>query len=1611
MDTQLPSIFASMDTVDDIRSQINTRAPVGTSATTDRERIQGKLQVWRERLVDLTGRNPLLGINRSRTSKLRISAPEVGELFDSLVVHEMTLRLPLVRRRPAADKGALPLEAGEDGAAERNARDLEVSQWVVQEGDIRFDAEAPELRRRLRRIRDNARATVEERGVTTLHLTIGAVCWDDAQLGPSVAPLWLIPCELESDGPDEPLRLRASDEDPQLNPALAIYLRERHGKQLPSLPEEPAAGVVGELLQQAQCALGDDFQVSDESWLSTFSFETLTMYQDLDTLAEEAVGHDVIRAFCNVSVRQDPGASERLGDDLDAPELAPVLPIPVLPADSSQLEALGYARQGRHLLIYGPPGTGKSQTITNLIADSLGQGKTVLFVSAKKAALDVVHDRLSKLGFGRFCLEAHSTKAGKRRVIDELRRALDAAGQMNGADDGAALARHVELRARLNEAVRELHRRRDPLGRSVYEGLGQFARYQQLPALWASLPWPDPTTVDGDSFQKALDLLGDLQAEASTFAERETHPWRGCIVEDAGYATTQTLLDALQTVRVAATSALDASKSLAPFVGMLDQRSFADLEQGADAFRALVKATWLPPGWTTATVAELEAAAGKLGAAAEQVRSLADLRSAFAAQTDGADPVGAREVLAPALDRFAAWYKRVLPSYLFWKREVRERVRPKTEDYRALAELARLAGRIAEAEAALEAQRPALTPLLHDAAGPWPDVRSLDEAAAAFQHAATIRQGRARLGSNEPNGETVDVDELARAAAERVLAQLPSANANLVDALDRLRAAWGGAFVAKAAPLDVPLASLIARCSEVEAAPKRLTQWVTLRQALDRCEEAGLGPFIAALQPHGSGQAVDLFLRLFWLLWVDAHIAKTPVLTQFSGQKRGAVVQEFAALDEQLRKLAISAAIDGAARRAAQISQTSFANRSSQLGILQRELQKKRPRPLRKLFTAIPQVLQAIKPCMLMSPVSVSTYLAPGAIKFDTVVFDEASQLPPAEAIPAILRARQVIVAGDDKQLPPTSFFSSALFADDEADDEAEDTAPLESLLHECQAVAPFFQPTSLRWHYRSRDERLIAFSNHTFYEGSLITFPSPSSPPDRGVQLRYVSNGVWDRGKSRTNRAEARVVADLVVQHLDEHPDRTIGVATLNVSQKEAVEDALEEVLLDRADLRARLYDEKEAEPFFVKSLENVQGDERDTIIISTGYGPDPSGIISLNFGPLNQDGGWRRLNVLVTRARYLTILVTSLRSADLRAVSPDNRGATALRQFIEYVERGDRLTPEAARLTGAETNDFEDAIAQGLRARGLQVDEQVGASNFRIDLAIRDPRDPDRYLLGVECDGATYHSSRTARDRDVLRAEMLRKMGWRLHRIWSVDWFRNPEQELDAAVRAVQRAMAPAAPEAGVPAPPVYSPPVSPPPTVSRPAVAPPTASTFPAGVPYREASRFHPNRDLLLADWNEQALADEIARVVAEEGPIHVELALRRVRELNGVGRAGKHVRANFERALKVAVRRKGLRRDQSGFLWARNQTLTRFRSASSEDEPRAIEHIPVEEIRLAVLHVVESQFGLPREDLVRQAASELGFQRTSTDIAKAVGTVVDELIRKGELRRSGFQIRLP
>ena len=565
-----------------------------------------------------------------------------------------------------------------------------------------------------------------------------------------------------------------------------------------------------------------------------------------------------------------------------------------------------------------------------------------------------------------------------------------------------------------------------------------------------------------------------------------------------------------------------------------------------------------------------------------------------------------------------------------------------------------------------------------------------------------------------------------------------------------------------------------------------LTVWSQYLNAIDNIEKEGLTGFYDKFLNSGVDFAIidTAFEVQFLRIWLNCYVyAKSNVLREFNTSQHNNLIKQFKELDVNL--------IKSAKLRLCQILHSNMVNGKNnfpkELTDLEHEANLQRLRKsLRQIINMIPNLLLSIKPCLMMSPLTVAQLLDPNLFTFDYIIFDEASQLTTEDCIGSMIRGKRLIVAGDRQQLPPTSFFRSVTETSEDDysdDDEKED---LESILVECHTSS--FPKCMLKWHYRSKDEHLIAFSNKHLYR-ELYTFPSSVEISDiTGIKWHYYEN--TEHNEKNALQAEARMVAKAAIEHAKRFPNRSLAVATFNVKQKSLIEDELNELLKSEKNC-AEFFDDKKDEPFFVKNLESVQGDERDVIFISMGTFKNQNGVLDMrSFGPINREGGERRLNVLITRARYKLEVFSTIRYGDFKDEKITNYGVELLKKYLEYAERGEvaLFADTKTELDDKFDSPFEEAVCQELRKAGYTVKTQVGCSGYRIDMAVRDEKNPGEFLLGIECDGASYHSSATARDRDRLREEVLTALEWKIYRIWSTDWFKNPQRELDKLIKYIE-------------------------------------------------------------------------------------------------------------------------------------------------------------------------------------------------------------------------------
>jgi len=778
--------------------------------------------------------------------------------------------------------------------------------------------------------------------------------------------------------------------------------------------------------------------------------------------------------------------------------------------------------------------------------------------------------------------------------------------------------------------------------------------------------------------------------------------------------------------------------------------------------------------------------------------------------------------------------------------------------------------------------------------------------------------------------------------------------------------------------------------SRLESAPQ-IVIWSDFQRCIDNLKDMGLAHFVESMfQIRDPNLLTAAAEKSLLELWIDNQIQTDKRINPLHATDRDSLVNLFARLDKDLVDSAASQIINICSRRrpTSNIGAAAIIQRQSQLS--------RKHKPTKELLSETSAVTKLLKPCFMMSPLSVSRYL-PADMRFDAVIFDEASQVKPSDAINSIYRGDQLIVAGDQKQLPPTSFFDSALNTDLIAVDDYDE---FESILDLCKGTGGL-ESLPLLWHYRSQHEDLITFSNYRFYDGLLKTFPSAQQDAaDLGVELFHVANGVYRRGGQRDNPIEAEAVVDRVIFHKQRHPTLSLGVVAFSVAQQDAIRFALENRASTVPELRDIISGDR-LDGFFVKNLENVQGDDRDIIIFSIGYGPDEAGKITMNFGPMNGPSGNRRLNVAITRAKRRVEIVTSIRPAQFS--SGVTGGVKNLRDYLQFAEDGiSAIVQGSMESEGDAENPFEADIANAIRRMGYNVVPQVGAAGYRIDMGVVHPDYPSQYILGVEADGATYHRTFVARDRDRLRQAVLEGLGWRFHRIWSTAWFRDRNNEetrlkeaLDAA-RAGKRTSFTAK---------------------SRPqnievTIDEISADATPPWVTEYQSSRLRPNS--FKYDFNDPRATTEIASairsVVDAEGPVHEDRVLGIVREHYGLGRAGVQIRDSFTKALRTVLRGEYSKKD--GFISVEGQNLSTVRSPNPRvaSSIRPIGEIPSGEIDLAVLNLLHDAMNATADELIVRISRLFGWARTGTEISAAVERSINRLNRAGHLSKTGSQLSI-
>jgi hypothetical protein len=1537
----------------------------------------------RKRLVETGTRNRLVHVNRANTRGNVVNI--VNELADE--VHAV-LRTKKAMRFRAIGKDT---ESGDTSAvtlADIGQEGFDLGRLTDNQLETRLGADT--LQKKLLKIAREAQTAEEESGVNILYLALGFLTWfeDKSSAVAREAPLILLPVELVRNQRTSTYELRVRDDELVTNLPLQQRLRDDFGLLLPEL-EPDEAWTPSAYFAQVETAVASraNWLVhADAIQLGFFSFAKLLMYRDLaeGVWPDGAIaGHPLTRGL----LYEGFGAETPLfpqGARLDD-VLPPAKMVHVVDADASQARVIEEARAGRNLVVQGPPGTGKSQTITNIIAAAVKDGKRVLFVAEKMAALSVVHERLVKAGLRDICLELHSRSASKLAVLTELARTLGAGAaipQMPGAPQDLTAARD-----RLNAITEALHAPIGASGATAFDVLGRqvhfIGRAIAPPALDTSVLVTMTDTQEA-ALRAALAQYGALVQKV------QGDPFAGAARVDLQPVQ----LVRLKSIAEGAAPALAAlSDALAAALSTLGVTLPLAVDAVARVQDVLVRLPGLPPG--SATLAQAMLTAGDLA----RVKQVFDAGAAWRREQDAAEAdfiasAFAADVAAlrkPLVAGSASFLARWGGSYREASQQLGGMLRaplPKSAEERValvdrLLSIAALRqrweGDAAHAAAVLGAawrfeqtDFAALLPVLT-----W--AQQVSGAALACRPAALVA-----LAQDAAHGN----------ALQQALAQAQTAAERALDELLAMLEIDAAAFVP-----DGDLAAMSRRCAAIGAATHLYADWAAAQRLhASLCGDGleALAQRIRSGELNANAAGDEVAFARAEALWQQARAA-SPILRDLSLEDRHALVKHFGALERARLQDNVTTI------RAGHLQQLP-AGAQGEMKILRGEIGKKRGHmALRRLFAHAGEAVQRIKPVLLMSPISVAQFLPPGKLAFDLLVIDEASQVRPEDALGAIARAGQIVVVGDQKQLPPSSFFDRVLSDDagEDAPDEddsvdngagllgsAAAAGSMESILSLCEARG--LAARMLQWHYRSRDPSLIQVSNSEFYDNALILPPSPlQKNPAYGLRFTRVA-GIYDRGGKRDNRIEGDALVARVADHARTDPQLSLGIVTFSTSQRNLITELLENARRSDPVLDDFLR-EGQAEDLFVKNIENVQGDERDVILISVGYGPAQAGgrLSSMTFGPVNQEGGERRLNVLFTRARVRCEIFASFDPGDIDPERVSRDGARILKRFLEFARDG-RMTETAASV-GSADSPFEEDVARVVQGLGYLADPQVGSSGFRIDMGIRHPDQPDTYILALECDGATYHSALWARERDRLRQDVLENLGWTFHRIWSTDWFYNRAVEIERLRAALDAARLTAGAgikvsganrrrRARMPAP-VQAELLEPVPIPGVPAMPPYQRALFPVDG-YAEPQEAPAG-----------VLADLAWRIVAFEGPIHVEEAARRLATCFGKEKAGARILATTSSALTAAGTQHADLLNEDDFFYTAAQAAAapvRDRSAESGATLRP-KYIAAVEIKAALALSRERNAGGADADTIRSAANLLGFKRVGGELQERIAAV--------------------
>lgn len=1452
-----------------------------------------------------------------------------------------------------------------------------------------------------KRLAREARTAEEESGFSPLYIAFGLLQWREKsqpELSPPLlAPLVLYPVELRVNSRQQKITLVRSAGSAIGNVTLVERFRKDFDLDLDilnDLPEDEHGVDLEEVLLQVARAIEGrpGWHVIRSAVVAQFSFASFLLWRDLHDNESDLLQSEAVRQIASAGRDRLKDPVEEISNlNLDG-VAAKDLPL-VLPVDSTQLAAVRSAMLGRSFVLQGPPGTGKSQTITNIIAAAMAAGKTVLFVAEKKEAVDVVAKRLAATGLSPFCLDLHQSGSNSKQVVASLAEALN--HKPRSVDRWDQHCRDLDHLQNQLGTIRDALHRPQKIGYSLYQMIEARLTTSDL------IDLPDELDLDGlnaDQLRRNLHQINELVQQRDIQGDLDSNPWHFVRIRSFTLALEESLTKLLP-------KSVLAINALAYQLNTLQETGLNVPEASWDLAESL--ATILnrrPEQRIPLVVSEPQRWIPFRQLVEQWLASEHDANQRRQALVQNWQPAFLEQDVSSYIARLEAvlhsfvlirWFQ----AFLFRRRlgtVLRHRnlsLRRILDDLRSIQTLQRGAN-----ERRLSCQQ--LREELPDWDGGTESLQSVIQSWSAVAELAQEDERYNPLLRQLPN------------VAPELCAQFLQCHGKAVESLGELSRALQEIRLPLEEHRRIPLPDLSEWLQDLVANLMKLQSWASWINVESEFRASPLSPLLDWAQSADVSwdQLAETYRTGVLQHWFRRCFDAYPELTSFMSEAQERTQQRYRALDEEFQVLSQRVIQH---KVSTSIPRSNLNLSGSELTVLTVEMNKQsRWLPLRKLFLQLPTLLPKLKPCILASPTSVARYLPASGPRFDLVIFDEASQLETHHAIGAMGRGKQVIVVGDDKQMPPTSFFKRAT-GDAPINSDGDASERLQSILSE--AIAYGLPQQMLRWHYRSLHESLIEFSNLKYYRNKLYLFPSSQrASSELGLQWHPVPDGRYraEQGsKGRVNRKEAIELTSFLVgelkkysYHNDRHP--SFGVVTFNAYQKEQIDSLTREAWLQDPELEEWFKEPGPGDPrprhCFVKNLETVQGDERDVILFSIGFGPLENGKFENRFGKLNEDGGERRLNVAITRARRALHVFSSLDSSNINRerLGVNAEGARHLQDYLrfckEYHQRAHR--PER-------TNDFDGELQRQvyevLVDAGYRVDCKVGSAGYRLDLAVVDTQDPSCYRIGIEADGSSYAAAETVRDRDRVRYEVLSSLGWKLHRVWSVAWMRDKEREKQRLLEAVRRAMeapsvSPTPPSAPAPTLGLAQVPIPEAsqvvvigesdnnsqqpslPLIPPPPPPPPLITPRHLGKPYQSAT-LQPISDdfsLYYKDQSTPLLCERLLVLLSIEAPITVADATRRVAACWGGRNLTKRAQNRLLDCVKTLQQRQQLFLDADEVLWQAEQQRIQWEGFRRPPQAgRSLDSVPPVEIRAALVTMTRSALSIDSDSLLREVCRNL------------------------------------